>query len=98
MMLQPQTSALIQPKGKDPRRKCCRKGLAAGEVPVFWACGVTSQTAIEAARLPLAITHSPGHMFVCDLQDRELVVSSPPAAGETAGVDSFSWALDNKSF
>lgn len=38
-----------------------------GEIPVFWACGVTPQEAIKAARLPLAITHKPGHMFVTDL-------------------------------
>ncbi|KAL1526264.1 hypothetical protein AB1Y20_014983 [Prymnesium parvum] len=45
-----------------------------GEVPVFWACGVTPQTALREARLPLAITHAPGHMFICDLQDSELKV------------------------
>ena len=37
------------------------------EVPVFWACGVTTQLAIQSARLPLAITHKPGHMLVTDL-------------------------------
>jgi uncharacterized protein YcsI (UPF0317 family) len=40
-----------------------------GETPVFWACGVTPQAAAEAARLPLMITHAPGHMFVTDLRD-----------------------------
>ena len=45
-----------------------------GEVPVFWACGVTPQTALEAAQLPVAITHSPGYMMVLDLLDEELVV------------------------
>jgi uncharacterized protein YcsI (UPF0317 family) len=44
-----------------------------GEVPVFWACGVTPQSALEQARLPLAITHAPGHMFVTDRTDRELL-------------------------
>lgn len=39
------------------------------EVPVFWACGVTPQLAILAAKPDLAITHSPGHMFVTDLRD-----------------------------
>ena len=39
------------------------------ETPVFWACGVTPQLALEAARLDLAITHSPGCMFVTDLKD-----------------------------
>jgi uncharacterized protein YcsI (UPF0317 family) len=38
-----------------------------GEVPLFWACGVTPQAALVGARLPLAITHSPGHMFITDL-------------------------------
>src|SRR5882672_9909093 len=38
-----------------------------GEVPVFWACGVTPQAALLAARLPFAITHAPGHMLVTDL-------------------------------
>jgi uncharacterized protein YcsI (UPF0317 family) len=45
-----------------------------GEIPVFWACGVTSQTAVLSARVPLAITHSPGHMFVSDLRDEELTI------------------------
>jgi uncharacterized protein YcsI (UPF0317 family) len=40
-----------------------------GEVPVFWACGVTPQLAIAAARPDLAITHSPGHMFLTDWRD-----------------------------
>lgn len=43
-----------------------------GEVPVFWACGVTTQLALENARPKLAITHSPGHMFVSDLTDESL--------------------------
>ncbi len=38
-----------------------------GELPVFWACGVTPQAALLEARLPFAITHAPGHMFVTDL-------------------------------
>jgi uncharacterized protein YcsI (UPF0317 family) len=40
--------------------------LRPGEIPVFWACGVTPQAALETARLPLAITHAPGHMLVTD--------------------------------
>ena len=46
--------------------------MAAGEVPVFWACGVTPQAAAEAARLEFMITHAPGHMFITDLRDEEL--------------------------
>lgn len=45
-----------------------------GEIPVFWACGVTSQLAVTAAALPLVITHAPGHMFVSDLRDEELTI------------------------
>jgi uncharacterized protein YcsI (UPF0317 family) len=38
-----------------------------GDVPVFWACGVTPQAVAAAARLPFMITHAPGHMFITDL-------------------------------
>jgi hypothetical protein len=48
--------------------------LKDGEVPVFWACGVTPQTALLTAKLPVAITHSPGYMMVCDLLEEELLV------------------------
>lgn len=40
--------------------------LNPGEVPVFWACGVTPQAALEAARPEFAITHYPGSMLVTD--------------------------------
>jgi uncharacterized protein YcsI (UPF0317 family) len=40
--------------------------VRAGEVPVFWACGVTPQAIVMEAKLDLAITHSPGCMFVTD--------------------------------
>jgi len=43
-----------------------------GEIPVFWPCGVTPQAAIENAKLPLVITHSPGHMFITDIVNSEL--------------------------
>lgn len=43
-----------------------------GEVPVFWACGVTPQQAIRFARPPLAFTHKPGHMLVADVRNSEL--------------------------
>lgn len=44
------------------------------EIPVFWACGVTSQLAAISAPLPRVITHSPGHMFVSDLKDEDLTI------------------------
>ncbi len=40
-----------------------------GEVPVFWACGVTTQIAILQAKPEIAITHAPGYMFVTDIKD-----------------------------
>lgn len=45
-----------------------------GELPVFWACGVTPQVALENAALPLAITHSPGCMLLTDLRNAELAI------------------------
>jgi uncharacterized protein YcsI (UPF0317 family) len=44
-----------------------------GEVPVFWACGVTPQLALLAAQPEIAITHSPGCMFVTDLRDEQFI-------------------------
>lgn len=52
--------------------------LSAGETPVFWACGVTPQLALAAARPLLAITHSPGAMFVTDRKDSEYCLPCPP--------------------
>lgn len=49
-----------------------RSEIRAGEIPVFWACGVTPQQAIRAARPPLAITHQPGHMLVTDVRNSAL--------------------------
>jgi uncharacterized protein YcsI (UPF0317 family) len=46
--------------------------IDAGEVPVFWACGVTPQAVVMAVKPPLAITHKPGHMFLTDLRDADL--------------------------
>ena len=43
-----------------------------GEIPVFWPCGVTPQAAIENAKLPIVITHAPGHMFITDIPNAEL--------------------------
>lgn len=41
------------------------------EIPLFWPCGVTPQNVISQLRLPFAITHAPGHMFVSDLRDEQ---------------------------
>jgi uncharacterized protein YcsI (UPF0317 family) len=45
-----------------------------GDVPVFWACGVTPQAAAMSSRPPLMITHAPGHMFVTDKTDEDMAV------------------------
>ena len=45
-----------------------------GEVPVFWACGVTPQAVAMSSKPPLMITHSPGHMFITDVRDEDLAV------------------------
>lgn len=47
---------------------------AAGEIPVFWACGVTPQAALQAARIEFCITHAPGCMLVTDRQNSEYAV------------------------
>ena len=43
-----------------------------GEIPVFWACGVTPQAVIMRAKPDLCITHAPGHMFISDVLNEEL--------------------------
>ena len=45
-----------------------------GEVPVFWACGVTPQAVAMSSKPPLMITHAPGHMFITDARDEDLSV------------------------
>ncbi len=41
------------------------------ETAAFWACGVTTQAALENARLPIAITHRPGAMLITDIPEQE---------------------------
>jgi uncharacterized protein YcsI (UPF0317 family) len=45
-----------------------------GEIPVFWACGVTPQAVVAAVRPEFCITHAPGHMLVTDLRNSRLSV------------------------
>lgn len=42
------------------------------ELPVFWACGVTPQAAIQQARPEFCITHAPGAMLITDLLNNQL--------------------------
>jgi uncharacterized protein YcsI (UPF0317 family) len=43
-----------------------------GEIPVFWACGVTPQAVCMEAKPTFLLTHCPGHMFVTDLLDTQM--------------------------
>lgn len=45
-----------------------------GEVPVFWACGVTPQAIAMHVKPELMITHAPGHMFITDIRDEHFGV------------------------
>jgi uncharacterized protein YcsI (UPF0317 family) len=51
------------------------------EVPVFWACGVTPQAAIMTVKPELAITHAPGHMFITDVPEGQIVGKQTAAIG-----------------
>lgn len=59
---------LDRPDFGDPVR------IEPGEIPVFWACGVTPQAMVMASRPSLAITHAPGHMLVTDARDSDYLV------------------------
>lgn len=49
-----------------------------GDVPVYWACGVTPQNVLLKAKLPLCITHAPGHMLISDVaEDAETPLYTP---------------------
>ena len=47
-------------------------GVETGEVPMFWACGVTPQAVALASKPAFMITHSPGHMFITDVPNSSL--------------------------
>ncbi len=49
--------------------------VKADELPVFWACGVTPQAVIAAAKPEFAITHAPGAMLVTDLLNARLAAT-----------------------
>jgi len=51
-----------------------RVAFRPGEVPVFWACGVTPQAALANARPPFCITHRPGSMLITDRLNAEMAV------------------------
>lgn len=45
-----------------------------GEVPVFWACGVTPQAVAMNVKPEIMITHAPGHMFITDLKNEHFAI------------------------
>jgi len=45
-----------------------------GEVPVFWACGVTPQAVAMQVKPEIMITHSPGYMFITDIPEEQLTI------------------------
>ena len=45
------------------------------EIPLFWPCGVTPQNVLRDIKIPFAITHSPGYMFVTDKKDSDYYVN-----------------------
>lgn len=46
--------------------------VAADELPVFWACGVTPQAVIASVKPEFCITHAPGSMLITDLRNTSL--------------------------
>jgi uncharacterized protein YcsI (UPF0317 family) len=66
---------LAKPDFGDPVR------LHEGDVPVFWACGVTPQAAVMASRLPFAISHAPGYMLITDVPDSAYRFGGTPELG-----------------
>jgi uncharacterized protein YcsI (UPF0317 family) len=43
-----------------------------GELPVFWACGVTPQSVVMAVSPEFCITHAPGYMLITDILNTDL--------------------------
>jgi uncharacterized protein YcsI (UPF0317 family) len=48
--------------------------VASGEIPLFWACGLTPQFAVMGANASICITHAPSSMLVTDLRNASLAV------------------------
>jgi uncharacterized protein YcsI (UPF0317 family) len=46
-----------------------------GEIPVFWACGLTPRAALLHAKPSICISHAPGCMFISDVANEELATS-----------------------
>ena len=51
-----------------------------GEVPVFWACGITPQVVMANARPEICITHKAAHMLITDLPSKVSAEALPKLA------------------
>ncbi len=49
------------------------------EVPVFWACGVTANMAIQNANLDFVLTQEPNHVFISDIREEDAGFLNLPA-------------------
>ena len=54
--------------------QCGPSDVREGELPVFWACGITPQVAVAEAKPPICITHKPAHMLVTDVKNASLAL------------------------
>ena len=52
-------------------------GVLAGCIHPFVEAPPRLQAALVRVRLPIAITHAPGHMLVTDLRDSQLAGAAP---------------------
>ncbi|XP_054469741.1 D-glutamate cyclase, mitochondrial isoform X2 [Anoplopoma fimbria] len=68
--------------------------LQPGDVPVFWACGVTAIEAILSSKPSLAFSHSPGCMFLTDIPDSPSSSPTPPPSEGSVGSPSTDHNLD----
>jgi uncharacterized protein YcsI (UPF0317 family) len=48
--------------------------LLPGDVPVFWACGITPQLVALSSKPEIMITHYPANMFISDVTNESLAV------------------------
>ncbi len=48
--------------------------INSGEIPVFWACGVTPQSVVATVKPEFCITHYPGCMLVTDRKNSEVAI------------------------
>ena len=56
-----------------------RVTVHADEVPVFWACGVTANMAIQNANLDFVLTQEPNHVFISDIHEDNVAFLNTPA-------------------